>query len=160
MRGRPPKPTALKKLAGNPGKRKLNDQEPLLPAGVPAAPEHLSAEAKTEFARVAGQLAAANVVTEADRAILSLYAQAWSRLVEAECEIVKSGVIIKSPSGYPIQNPWLAVANKSAEQVNRYGQQLGLTPSSRTRVKVTPPPPKDPLEEFLAPPAIAGRIGA
>lgn len=28
MRGRPPKPTALKLVAGNPGKRPLNKQEP------------------------------------------------------------------------------------------------------------------------------------
>ena len=32
MAGRKPKPTALKKLEGNPGKRKLNTKEPVFAA--------------------------------------------------------------------------------------------------------------------------------
>ena len=41
MAGRKPKPTAVKKLEGNPGKRKLNTKE-LVPAkGMPACPDWL-----------------------------------------------------------------------------------------------------------------------
>ena len=35
MAGRKPKPTALKKLEGNPGKRKLNTKEPVPAKGMP-----------------------------------------------------------------------------------------------------------------------------
>ena len=46
MAGRKPKPTAVKKLEGNPGKRKLNTKE-LVPAkGMPACPDWLMPEAK------------------------------------------------------------------------------------------------------------------
>ena len=34
MAGRKPKPTALKKLEGNPGKRKLNTKEPIPAKGM------------------------------------------------------------------------------------------------------------------------------
>ncbi len=34
MAGRKPKPTALKKLEGNPGKRKLNTKEPVPGKGI------------------------------------------------------------------------------------------------------------------------------
>ena len=34
MAGRKPKPTALKKLEGNPGKRKLNAKEPVPAKGI------------------------------------------------------------------------------------------------------------------------------
>ena len=34
MAGRKPKPTAVKKLEGNPGKRKLNSKEPVPAKGV------------------------------------------------------------------------------------------------------------------------------
>lgn len=34
MAGRKPKPTALKKLEGNPGKRKLNTKEPIPAKGI------------------------------------------------------------------------------------------------------------------------------
>ena len=39
MRGRKPKPTVLKLLDGNPGKRPLNDREPAAPSGNSGAAE-------------------------------------------------------------------------------------------------------------------------
>ena len=46
MAGRKPKPTAVKKLEGNPGKRKLNKKEPMLGKGMPDCPAWLLPEAK------------------------------------------------------------------------------------------------------------------
>ena len=46
MAGRKPKPTAVKKLEGNPGKRKLNSKEPVPAKGIPACPDWLMPEAK------------------------------------------------------------------------------------------------------------------
>ena len=45
-RGRKPKPTALKVLEGNPGKRPLNDREPVPPKGTLKCPAWLLPEAK------------------------------------------------------------------------------------------------------------------
>lgn len=53
MAGRKPKPTAIKKLEGNPGKRKLNTKEPIPAKGMPECPEWLLAEAKKEWERLA-----------------------------------------------------------------------------------------------------------
>ena len=47
MAGRKPKPTAVKKLEGNPGKRKLNTKEPNPGKGMPDCPAWLLPEAKT-----------------------------------------------------------------------------------------------------------------
>ena len=44
--GRKLKPTAVKKLEGNPGKRKLNSKEPVPAKGIPACPDWLMPEAK------------------------------------------------------------------------------------------------------------------
>ena len=52
MAGRKPKPTALKKLEGNPGKRKLNTKEPMPGKGMPDCPKWLFPEAKKEWERV------------------------------------------------------------------------------------------------------------
>ena len=38
MAGRKPKPTAVKKLEGNSGKRKLNTKEPIPAKGMPSCP--------------------------------------------------------------------------------------------------------------------------
>ena len=53
MAGRKPKPTAVKKLEGNPGKRKLNTKEPVPAKGMPDCPEWLLPEAKKEWERLA-----------------------------------------------------------------------------------------------------------
>lgn len=45
MAGRKPKPTAIKELEGNPGKRKLNKKEPKPDKGMPVCPEWLLPEA-------------------------------------------------------------------------------------------------------------------
>ncbi len=41
MAGRKPKPTAVKKLEGNPGKRKLNKNEPVPAKGMSTCPDWL-----------------------------------------------------------------------------------------------------------------------
>ena len=57
-RGRKPKPTALKVLEGNPGKRPLNDHEPIPPKGELKCPSWLLPEAKKEWKRLASSLEA------------------------------------------------------------------------------------------------------
>ena len=54
MAGRKPKPTALKKPEGNPGKRKLNTKEPMPGKGMPDYPKWLLPEAKKEWEPVGG----------------------------------------------------------------------------------------------------------
>ena len=57
MAGRRRKPTAAKKMAGNPGVRRLPESEPKpKPVRKSGPPAHLSAGAKTEWRRLAKQL--------------------------------------------------------------------------------------------------------
>ena len=68
MAGRKPKPTALKKLEGNPGKRKLNTKEPVPEKGMPDCPKWLLPEAKEEWKRLCQKLSEMGVLTEIDMA--------------------------------------------------------------------------------------------
>ena len=56
MAGRKPKPTAIKELEGNPGKRKLNKKEPKPDKEMPVCPEWLLPEAKAEWERLCEKL--------------------------------------------------------------------------------------------------------
>ena len=67
--GPKPRPDAIKRKLGNPGKRALNDAAPQMPAGVPEPPEWLDHEARREWARIVPILQAAGVLTLADRAV-------------------------------------------------------------------------------------------
>mgnify|MGYP005786083515 CR=1 FL=1 len=66
MAGRKPKPTALKKLEGNLGKRKLNTKEPIPAKGMPNCPEWLLPEAKEEWERLADLMKQMGVFMEVD----------------------------------------------------------------------------------------------
>lgn len=135
MRGRKPKPTALKRLDGNPGKRPINVREPK-PAGggKPTCPSHLSPTAKSEWKRISGTLHEMGILTTVDRAALAAYCQAYARWVDAEKKLAETPALIKTPSGYVQQSPWLSVANKQMEIMGRFMAELGITPASRSRI--------------------------
>lgn len=124
-------------MMGNPGKRPLNEREPR-PDGVPSCPRYLSKAARKEGRRVAPRLVAmgSGMLTEVDRAAFACYRQAVGRLEDAERELVKYRNVIKTPKGYPIQNPYLAIANKAIDQIRQFAVEFGMTPSSRSRVRV------------------------
>ncbi len=82
-RGRKPKPTAIKILEGNPGKRQLNEHEPQPMKKAPSCPKWLEPEAKREWRRLAKTLEAMGVLTEADMAAFAGYCQAYARWKEA-----------------------------------------------------------------------------
>ena len=63
QRGRKPKPTAIKELEGNPGKRLLNADEPKPERKVPPCPKWLEPEAKKEWRRLSKQLEQIGVLT-------------------------------------------------------------------------------------------------
>ena len=151
MAGRKPKPTALKELQGNPGKRALNKSEPK-PTGIPKCPPHLDKAAKAEWRRIAADLTQLGLLTSIDRAALSAYCSSWARWVNAEDSIRKFGVVIKSPkSGYPVQNPYVGVANTALDQMRKFLTEFGMTPASRSRLHVEPlAPDVDPFEAFMA----------
>lgn len=136
--GRKPKPTALKVLEGNPGKRPLNGQEPHAPVRVPSCPAVLGSEARKEYRRAAKLLVQMGVVTEADRAALAAYAMAYGRWVEAERNVAENGMIQKTSNGNLIQNPYLSVANRALEQMVKIAAEFGMTPAARSKLHVEP----------------------
>ncbi len=138
MRGRRPKPTRLKVLSGNPGKRPLNEDEPTPEVAIPDCPVELNPAAKREWERLVVELEKLRILTHLDRAALATYCGAYALWAEAMEQLQKYGTMIKSPSGYPQQSPYLAVANRQAEIMMRIASEFGFTPASRSRISVSP----------------------
>src|SRR6266446_4193257 len=134
MRGRRPKPTRLKVLTGNPGKRALNKSEPRPDPVVPACPPELGPNAQREWNRLVGDLSKLSLITNLDRAALAAYCGAYALWAEATEAIQKYGAMVKSPTGFPIQSPYLAIANRQAEIMMRIASEFGFTPASRSRI--------------------------
>ena len=134
QRGRKPKPTAVKVLEGNPGKRSLNTNEPKPVKKAPRCPAWLEDEAKKEWKRMAKQMEQLGILTEIDMAAFAGYCQAYARWKEAEEFITQHGTIVKTPSGYWQQVPQVSIAQTYLKIMNRFCEQFGLTPSSRSRI--------------------------
>lgn len=147
MRGRRPKPTRMKFLTGNPGKRPLNKNEPRPDPALPECPPELGPSAQREWTRLVGELSKLSLITNLDRAALASYCGSYALWAEATEAIHKFGTMVKSPSGYPMQSPYIAIANRQAEIMMRIASEFGFTPASRSRISA---PPKDQLPLFSA----------
>lgn len=148
MAGRPPKPTALKKLQGNPGKRPLNKAEPKLAAALPSCPRHLSREARKEWHRVSKELYEAGLLTMVDRAALAGYCQAWGRWVNAERDLANQSLTLTTEKGYSYPNPLLGIAKTALAEMHTFMAAFGMTPSSRSKVTIDKPKEEDPFETW------------
>ena len=95
VRGRKPKPTALKVLEGNPGHRPLNKKEPMPKGKLPRCPEWLEDDAKKEWKRLGKVLAEMGMLTEIDRAAFAGYCQAYARWKGAEEFITQHGDMVR-----------------------------------------------------------------
>jgi P27 family predicted phage terminase small subunit len=108
------------------------------PDALPRCPAHLSDVARKEWRRLARPLYEMGVLSITDRAALAAYCQAYARWVEAEQKLKETPLLLKTPSGYVQQSPWLSISNKQLELMGRYMAELGLTPSARSRVRRSP----------------------
>jgi P27 family predicted phage terminase small subunit len=151
MRGRRPKPTRLKLLTGNPGKRPLNADEPKPEAATPECPVELGPVARREWDRMAAELAPLRILTQLDRAALAAYCGAYAMWAEATESIQKYGTMVKSPTGYPVQSPYVSIANRQAEIMMRIASEFGFTPASRTRISAPPAHERDLLDLIQRP---------
>ncbi len=132
-KGRKPKPTALKVLEGNPGKRALNKNEPCS-ANIPICPDWLEDEAKAEWDRMSGVLGNMGLLTDMDMIAFAGYCQAYARWREAEEFLSKYGPTVTTPSGYIQQVPQVSISQTNLKIVLKFCEQFGLTPSSRSRI--------------------------
>jgi P27 family predicted phage terminase small subunit len=138
--GPPPKPSNLKKLSGNPGRRPLNDAEPdfPVPGRTPSPPDYLDERGAEIWLSLGRLLLDAGLLTKVDLYALGMFCSSASRWMDAEQKIKETGPVLKSKtSGNLYQNPYLHVANRSWDQMRRMFGHFGLTPAERSRLKVT-----------------------
>lgn len=133
MAGRKPKPTQLKVITGNPGKRALNKSEPKPKGNLAAAPDHFGDEQKAVW-DYAIEHAPAGLLKQMDLSVLEVWVNAVVAYRDAVNKVAVTGQVIKSPSGYPVVNPYLSNMNKQAQIMLKAAAEMGFTPSSRSRI--------------------------
>jgi len=144
--GGKPKPTKIKELASNPGRRPLNVDEPQYSRVRDTAPKDLDKVGRDEWNRISHEMRELGVITKMDETILFAYCDEFSTYKMAIKEMRKpkqKKLILLSPSGYPIQNPFLSIKRKSIQVLKGLASELGLSPASRSRVTAAPTKPTE-----------------
>jgi P27 family predicted phage terminase small subunit len=133
--GRPPKPTALKELAGNPGKRPLPTNEPK-PRGKmrPMPSDRLSSRAQLTWIRLRAAMEPLGLLTGVDAEAFELLCQHYDLALNA-LEVVQSdGFSYKNDKGNLSRNPNDLAFLQHSRAFLRYSSEFGMTPSSRARL--------------------------
>lgn len=135
--GRKPKPTALKLLQGNAGKRGLPKNEPAPEAlsEVPSPPDWMGEIAASIWRQIAPWLVETKIMAATDLHNLECFCVAYQRWREAQDDIDRAGLVVPGARGGVVKNPACTVANESMRQVATFGAALGLDPASRARLK-------------------------
>ena len=155
MAGRRPKPTVLKLVEGNPGKRAINKKEPKPKREIPSCPAHMSDAGKVAWGRLSVLLDRMGVLTEADSAALERLCDCYSDILICRESLIADGWTYKTldAQGNTLikGNPAATQLRAADAQFKSYLIEFGLTPSARTKVHAAPDEDKkaDPLQEFF-----------
>ncbi|SUB58973.1 Phage terminase, small subunit [Phocoenobacter uteri] len=135
-RGRKATPTKKKELSGNPGKRKLNKNEPEygeLSIDTPP-PDSLEENGRIMWAFLLRELQPQGILFKTDLETLSNFCIAYQNRILAQKGISKYGVFVENANGGLSKNPAFTVLNEAMRQMATFGALLGLDPSSRSRL--------------------------
>jgi P27 family predicted phage terminase small subunit len=168
MAGRRPKPTVLKLVEGNPGKRKINKAEPKPKREIPSCPAYLSDVGKVAWGRLSVLLDRMGVLTEADGAALERLCDCYADILECRELIARDGrtyssvttrttseegeeTTVQEVKSLLKANPAVAMLRAADAQFKSYLVEFGLTPAARSKVHAAPDDDKkaDPLKEFF-----------
>ena len=132
------KPTFLKILEGNRGKRPLNLLEPKPVGNLKEPPEWFS-ESQKEGWNYAIENSPKGLLKRLDRSALVAWVVAEDLHRQATLKVVEKGLVVSSPDkGIPMQNPYLAIINRQAVIMLKAASDMGFTPTARVKIKVDP----------------------
>lgn len=148
VKGRKPKPTHLKMLEGNPGKRTLHQHEPVPRSVFPEKPVLTTEVASDCWDRAVVELEAMGVLHASDRDALEIYCEMFGTWRLAQTMVSTEGITVEGRDKNPVTNPAWRVARDAAGLVKSLGEAFGLTPAARSRLDL-PGGDDDRLGEIL-----------
>jgi P27 family predicted phage terminase small subunit len=153
--GRPPLPTKVKLLRGTLRKHRTNPAEPMASPGAPSVPPTLPEPARPAWRWLVRLLLSLRIATKADGPILLLAACRLTDYQDLSRDLTTNGrtytTTTTTGSTMLRQRPEVALRDAAWRDAMAALVQLGLTPSSRSRVSKAdnPDTPESELEAFL-----------
>lgn len=146
QRGRKPKPSHLKVLNGSAKKHpdRVNKHEPKAPSGRPPMPRYFDSVAKVKWKELCDLLDEMGVLSSADRTVLEMCCTAYSEYRKLHATIDNHGRVGDDGKAHSLTSS----LHKYRAEVVRHMSELGLTPSSRSRVRTDTVGHKDPMADL------------
>lgn len=91
-------------------------------------------EAKKEWDRIVPAVIEAGLALKVDTAALAGYCLCWSRIVTAEADIRKHGLVMTTKDG-PRPRPEVKIARDNWTQLRYFAEEFGFTPAGRARIE-------------------------
>lgn len=135
--GRKPKPSHLKSLEGNLGKRPVNEHEPEPANDVTDPPEWFTAKQCRIWHEVLDE-APDGMIKELDRAVLTTLVVAINNHRDAVQELEGQPLVVETATGQLKQHPLVVMIRSEAATIVRAASELGFSPTSRSRVTLAP----------------------
>lgn len=154
-----PKPTATKLAEGNRGHRKIEGDDFQPERVKPEMPKGLSPVARREWKYMSRVLFDNGVLTGVDRQCLATYCEAVAKKERANKEMQASGgeviaVYMTGKDGERLflrmeTNPWWKVWVEACKMEKACLVEFGLTPASRSRLKLPTKPKEDEFDKVM-----------
>ncbi|MFZ4858559.1 MAG: phage terminase small subunit P27 family [Desulfuromonadaceae bacterium] len=152
MAGRKPKPTYLKLITGNPGKRALNKNEPMATTAPPRAPQWLDTRARAIFKLLTRRLVEMGYASASHTESLALAAWRLSQVETCAAVLDRDGYTFETttPRGPAVikARPEVALMTQAAKHAQSLLNEFGLTPASATRVQLPGKPQRNPFNSL------------
>ena len=141
--GRRPKHPDWRIVEGNREHRPIDPNIPRPASMRPPCPRMLDPVAKRHWRYIVGELEQMGILAHSDQSIIAAAANAYSRWYRAEEQLKAIAKepdqyteVMKTKAGNWIQNPIVGIANAARDALVRYEAELGLSPTSRARIKI------------------------
>lgn len=134
IRGVKPGPNKLKILHGVADKKRINFEEPDVPAGAPDMPLGMGEVAIGEWQRVVKILADSGTITTLDRSALMGYCDAFAAYQANKKLSGEAEWYTNKKTGAKCVAPWVKLRDEADQRMRMWAGELGMTPSSRSRV--------------------------
>lgn len=144
-RGPQPAPDALKMLRGNPGKRRVQSCPAAAPS-VPACPRDL-VKIRPLWDHYGAALARLRILTDTDHLAFGLLWKTYLRWCEANRKATMK--VHRNSKGFPAADPLLTVEAKYIHAVVSLMDRFGMSPSSRTGLRIEAPKGEDEFTRFM-----------
>ncbi len=152
MKGRKPKPTALRLIEGNREHRTIHAElEPTPDTAPPPCPAILKGQARKHWDYLIGQLQGMHTLGTSDQGTIMAAAICYGQAIELQKEV---NTLRRRKDKTPTDMKSLVNIERAMGRILRdlvsHEANLGLNPTARTRIRLERPQPKSRLERLLS----------